>query len=64
MNSVNDKLSRIFGVRSSGKAQDESRNDRRSFIQKAGLGGLALGAFINSPILNNLENNIKNVNKI
>jgi L-alanine-DL-glutamate epimerase-like enolase superfamily enzyme len=63
MNNVNDKISRILGFRSPDKVKEDSKNDRRSFIQKAGLGGLALGAFIHSPFEETLEHSMQKVNK-
>ena len=42
----------------------ERSTSRRSFIQKAGMGGLALGAFMNSSIEETLEHSTQNVNKL
>lgn len=43
--------------------QEPSNGNRRDFIQKASLGGLTLGGFINKPIEETLEYSTQKVNK-
>jgi hypothetical protein len=63
MNNYNKKYTNLFGQPSTEANPSSAANSRRSFIQKAGFGGLALGAFINSPIEETLEHSMQNVNK-
>ncbi len=45
------------------EAKPPQNEDRRNFLKKAGLGGLALGAFIKQPFAPTLEHAMQKVNK-
>ncbi|MDQ3534487.1 MAG: mandelate racemase/muconate lactonizing enzyme family protein [Bacteroidota bacterium] len=45
----------LFNLPQKPLTDEPKSNDRRAFLQKAGLGGLALAGFINSPIEQTLE---------
>ena len=63
MNHQNKKYTNLFCKPSSESSVTNGASSRRSFIQKAGFGGLALGAFINSPIEETLEHSMQKANK-
>ena len=63
MNNYNKKYANLFAKLTNHSTSENNSNSRRSFIQKAGFGGLALGAFINSPLEETLEHSMQKVNK-
>ncbi|EPR68108.1 mandelate racemase/muconate lactonizing enzyme family protein [Cyclobacterium qasimii] len=68
----NPKFSNLFNLPTSAKKEEPQKSiippetavpDRRSFLQKAALGGLGLGAFMSMPIEDTLAHSMQNVNR-
>lgn len=59
----NEKFNKIAGLESQDKCSNSQGSSRRAFLQKAGLGGLALGGFMHAPIEETLEYTTQRVNR-
>ena len=55
MNTPSHKFLKRFGLTESQPEESNASNGRRDFLKKASLGGLALGAFIKSPVEETVE---------
>ncbi len=63
MNLKNEKLRRLFEYGSTSKGKSKKAQGRRSFLQKASLGGLSLAAFPTKEVREQVSYLTQNVNK-
>ncbi|MBU6169482.1 MAG: twin-arginine translocation signal domain-containing protein, partial [Bacteroidetes bacterium] len=63
METPSQKYLNKLGLSDTEEKEVPPSSDRRSFLKKAGLGGLALGAFIRQPFAPTLEHVMQKVNK-